>query len=112
MNPTQFDIFARALPFVSVRCKIPMSVIDSPSRTAPIVFARSVLIHILRTQAGMTLIEIGTLLNRHHTAILAALRSLDVAVQTNCAMGRQAAALIAEFSSNTEVSEPARKPRT
>ncbi len=101
MTATQFNIFTRAVLFVTIRCSIPISDLDSSCRRAPVVFARNILIHILRHQASMTLQEIALLLKRHHTAIFHSLQSLENDTQTDCAKGREVAALISEFSARS-----------
>ena len=102
MTTAQFDTFHRAVCFISVRCGVPITTLDSRTRTAPVSMARNILIHILRHQAAMTLAEIAVLLNRTHGAIHHSLRSLENDVQTDCSKAREVAALITEFSARSK----------
>jgi chromosomal replication initiation ATPase DnaA len=101
MTTAQFDTFVRAAAFVSIRCGVPLRVLDSTTRRAPVMFARNVLIHILRHQAALTLQEIGLLMKRNHGAIYNSLRALENEVQTNCARASEVAALISEFTARS-----------
>ena len=98
MTVDQFCILTRALSFVAIRCAIPISVIDSPCRRRPVVFARSILIHILRHEASLSLNEIGLLVKRDHGTVHYLLRALDNAIETDCSIAHESDCLIREFS--------------
>lgn len=107
MSTAQFDIFQRALRFVSTRCNVTAAALDSSSREARVVFARQVLAWLLRYRGGMSLPEIGLLMNRCHTSVFHSLRSLNNRVETNAATARKVATLIHEFTTrNSHPSQP------
>ena len=99
MTAAQFSIFSVALPLVAARCGVTIMECDSSTRNYRVMFARHLLAYVLRHNAGLTLREIGLLMNRTTGSIHNSLRSLESYVQTDPARAGQVASVVGLFQS-------------
>jgi hypothetical protein len=112
MTPRQLDVFERVLRFITRRCRgVSIEDLGGPSRVAPVVRARHLLISLLRAEAAMTMRQIALLLNRDTSAIAHALQSLRDRAETDARFREELEEMARAFSAKSETRHPSEDRR-
>lgn len=107
VTPEAMTVADRAISLVCQTYRVTIEQLESRRRPWRIVWPRFLAMHLIRRYSDASLEGIGHLFNKDHVTVLHALRAVEREVETNCARGREVAALEKAMYMGASVSEPA-----